>query len=51
MALYDAYFNWAKSHGEEPMKNTSFGRRLAEKDVDKFHCIGGNYYSGVKLKA
>lgn len=49
--LYDAWQGWAMSHGQQPMSQTEFGRRMSDR-FEKKRGTGGAYvYVGVGLIA
>jgi putative DNA primase/helicase len=49
-ALYDFYVSWCEDAGEEPLSQTAFGRRLAEKGYEKIRTSNGrNAYRGIDV--
>lgn len=49
MALYKVYQAWAESEGHKVMSNTSFGRALSERGLERVHTIVGKQYKGLAL--
>jgi putative DNA primase/helicase len=49
--LYEAYKTWAESNGEHAMTGQMFGRRLAERGVDKYRKGSLTFYLGLGLLA
>jgi len=47
--LYNKYINWTGSN-DNPMKKQAFGRRMAERDVEKERNRDGWYYKAIQLK-
>lgn len=47
--LYERYQTWCTENGERPMKGTMFGRRLAERGLDRYRQRDGVYYLGLAL--
>jgi putative DNA primase/helicase len=50
-ALYDDWQAFALMEGHPPMTNTEFGRRLADRKLEKTKSNGVNYYLGIALAA
>ncbi len=48
--LYAAYRRWSEGSGEEPVTETSFGRRITERGFAKRHTSQGKQYQGVGLQ-
>jgi putative DNA primase/helicase len=49
--LYGAYKKWATEAGEEPVTETAFGRRLAERGLVKRRTETGATYDGIGLRS
>lgn len=47
--LYQAYSQWASKGGENPMSETLFGRRVAERGFKKRPGRSCNFYLGIEL--
>lgn len=50
-ALYAAYKDWCEKNGEKAMSGTAFGRRMADRGVDRARDRTGMYYIGLVLMA
>lgn len=48
--LYDAYQRWCKANAIDPLSNTAFGRRLANKEIARQE-IGGKRYWALTVTA
>lgn len=48
-ALYKVYQAWAANEGHKPMSNTAFGRKLAERGIERRATMLGRQYSGLEL--
>lgn len=48
--LYEAYQLWCKENAMEPVKQTSFGRRMSEMNIER-ETIQVVYYRGLQLNA
>ena len=49
--LYRSYRYWAETNGFHPMSNTSFGRKLSERNLEKKKTKDGHVYLGLALKS
>jgi putative DNA primase/helicase len=48
--LYQTFLRWAEKSGETPVKETAFGRSMAERGYDKKHTENGNRYLNLGLR-
>ena len=49
LALYKVYKAWAENEGHKPMSNTAFGRKLAERGIERVHTIVGRQYARLEM--
>lgn len=49
LQLYKAYKAWAENEGHKLMSNTTFGRKLSERGLEKVHTMIGKQYKGLAL--
>lgn len=49
--LYDAYTQWAEANNEYVLSATAFGRRMAERGMQKIRQATGNVYVGIGVLA
>lgn len=48
--IYAAYQKWCQQIGEQPVTQTAFGRRMADRGYQSKHTANGNRYEGLGLR-